>query len=965
MRYPLIFTYIALLLTREVASGQYFETGEDPASLKWLQIKTNHFTVIYPEKYSKGGIAYARSFDNAYLKLVSLFPEKKFRIPVVIHNYTINSNGYVAWAPRRIELYPTPEQNTIPLATEKQLTIHELAHVFQMESLNNGFSKIMTLFFGEQFTGIVASLLPQWFLEGDAVFAESALTESGRGRSPSFLKQFKAITVENSNLYKYDKIINGSFKDYVPDYYESGYQMVSWAMAKYDHQIWNKVLNYTSDQPFTLNPVNISLSQNIGLKKKTLYKETFDTLKTLWTKDISENNATGYESLNPEKRGKYINYYSPLFIRPDSIIAIKTSLSDPPEFVLIDPTKKTEKVLHTPGRMYPWVLSYSNGKIVWVETQPDPRWANRSYSVIKLLDIKSNLVTRLSRKTRYLSASISPDGKTVAVSENTTDNINSIVFINVSTGTILYSVPSPENAYLQRPQWSENGKEITVISLTEEGEGIISYSFITRKWDVLIKAGRDDLQSTLLRNDSLFFISSRSGTDNIYVETAGKKITKLTRSRFGTIDLSLSRNKVYFSDYSSSGNSICSTNLTGYSVKPVESTSSSTFLINRINLKTQAADRESGNVYTPEPYRKWQHLFRFHSWMPFYADIETIKSDPASVRPGISIMTQNQLSTLISSVGYEYSRENNHVFHSRITWKGWYPVFESQIDYGNDPLIDHHGESVENPLTINPDLRFSNTVFVPLTFSSGEFSEYLQPSFKADYRNKYIYIREDGTYDYGQTIMSGRLYFSNSYRFALRDIYPRWAQAIDFSYLFAPFDKNIYGTSISMKTSFYFPGFLPNNGIKFRYQIERQKPVKYLMGNLIDFPRGYKNLYAKELDFFSVDYAMPLAYPDFNISSLLYLKRIRSSLFYDYATGPGNSIYQNTSAGIVPLSNQNSKESLKSFGIELMTDFHVLRIPFMISGGVQASWKSINVNPSFALLFSIDLFGMSIGRNPM
>ena len=41
--------------------------------------------------------------------------------------------------------------------------------------------------------------------------------------------------------------------------------------------------------------------------------------------------------------------------------------------------------------------------------------------------------------------------------------------------------------------------------------------------------------------------------------------------------------------------------------------------------------------------------------MPFYADIEEIKADPASVRPGISLMTQNHLSTLISTIGYEYS----------------------------------------------------------------------------------------------------------------------------------------------------------------------------------------------------------------------------------------------------------------------------------------------------------------------
>ena len=35
----------------------------------------------------------------------------------------------------------------------------------------------------------------------------------------------------------------------------------------------------------------------------------------------------------------------------------------------------------------------------------------------------------------------------------------------------------------------------------------------------------------------------------------------------------------------------------------------------------------------------------------------------------------------------------------------------------------------------------------------------------------------------------------------------------------------------------------------------------------------------------------------------------------------------------------NYNESFKSFGFELLADFHILRIPFMISGGVQTAWK--------------------------
>src|ERR1035437_6781792 len=130
MKHSLLFLYTVLLFSVQTVSAQYYETGQDPASLKWKQIKTGRFTVIYPENYGPGGIMYAKSLEESYSKLLSLFPEKKFKIPVVIHNFTIQSNGYVAWAPKRIELYPTPDQNSIPLAAETQLTVHELSVVF-------------------------------------------------------------------------------------------------------------------------------------------------------------------------------------------------------------------------------------------------------------------------------------------------------------------------------------------------------------------------------------------------------------------------------------------------------------------------------------------------------------------------------------------------------------------------------------------------------------------------------------------------------------------------------------------------------------------------------------------------------------------------------------------------------------------------------------------------------------------
>ena len=234
MKKKLIFSFLVILFNMLKASAQYYDTGQDPASLKWLQIKTGRFTIIYPESYRAIGPEYAKSLEDAYLRLTTLFPEKKIKIPVVIHNYSIRSNGYVAWAPKRMELYPTPEQNGIPMAPEKQLAIHELTHVFQMETLNQSFTRGMSFLLGQQAIGVVSALLPMWLLEGDAVFAETMLTTSGRGRAASFQKQLKAVITDADKKYKYDKILNGSYKDFVPDYYASGYQMAARAMLKSD-----------------------------------------------------------------------------------------------------------------------------------------------------------------------------------------------------------------------------------------------------------------------------------------------------------------------------------------------------------------------------------------------------------------------------------------------------------------------------------------------------------------------------------------------------------------------------------------------------------------------------------------------------------------------------------------------------------------------------------------------------------
>jgi hypothetical protein len=55
-------------------------------------------------------------------------------------------------------------------------------------------------------------------------------------------------------------------------------------------------------------------------------------------------------------------------------------------------------------------------------------------------------------------------------------------------------------------------------------------------------------------------------------------------------------------------------------------------------------------------------------------------------------------------------------------------------------------------------------------------------------------------------------------------------------------------------------------------------------------------------------------------------------------------------------------EDFKSYGVQLLSDFYFLRIPYMISAGVETTFRSFDQLPYFRLLFNIDIYGMSIGK---
>ena len=85
--------------------AQYFSTGTDPGNIKWREIRTENFQLIFPAEYEQNALRLANVFEQVYALGYKTLDHPPRKISVIIHTHTTNSNGLVAWSPKRMESY--------------------------------------------------------------------------------------------------------------------------------------------------------------------------------------------------------------------------------------------------------------------------------------------------------------------------------------------------------------------------------------------------------------------------------------------------------------------------------------------------------------------------------------------------------------------------------------------------------------------------------------------------------------------------------------------------------------------------------------------------------------------------------------------------------------------------------------------------------------------------------------------
>jgi hypothetical protein len=925
--------------------SQFYVTGQDPASIKWKQIETPHFKLIFPDSFSGKANNYANLLEKSFKNAQLLYPNIKGKLPVIIHNYSMISNGYVSWAPKRIELYPLPGQTNLPDNPSWLLVMHEVTHVGEISSLIKGDTKFLSVLFGEQVVGVASSLLPDWSLEGDAVFSETLFSNSGRGRSTGFMQAEKSICLDQSKMYSYSKMLFGSYNNFTPDQYVYGYLMMDYMRSKYPG-FWEKNVDFTGKHSLLILPTNLMLRSKLHINKNCLYHLAVDSAKARWINETREYNAISYKSLVPVRKHDYSSYLSPFITEDGKIIALKSSLSDPDHFVGIDTLNLKEKNLGTVGYVYPSIFSYSMGKIVWSQTMPDKRWDNRNFSVIKIMDVKTGKTREISPFTRYSAPAISHDTSLIAAVNTSLDLSTSLVIIDPVSGKIKDEIQAPSHVFLQRPEWSSDDRSVVVVTLSDEGEGISCYDREKGVWQCLIKPTHTDIEKAELDNGTLFFLMQDKYSVNVYSLSHGGDFRQVTFSRLGISSFSFSENHLIFSDYSKDGFNVSSLSLDSLNVSG--KILSENTLFNHITNPLSPDPSDTIN-YEIKRYSLLAHPFNFHSWAPLYYNADNILSGNVSIAPGFTLFSQNDLSTVISSFGYEHQRGID-LLHTSVTFEGIYPIITAGIRYGNSYL----SHLFDNINTIHSRSYYLN-VTIPVFYQYNKFRQLFTISAGINYLDDYYSTFDNQINKNNYSVFTPRLYTYNLFQMAPRDIYPRWGQVFSAQKSYVINSKDSYSDLSGFTGILFFPGLFRNNSTMVTVGYETQLPLKkYIFNNLNSFSRGYNGFVSAEMTKVAADYTFPVLYPDLSARSIIYLKRVRGNIFYDWLLSHGTV---DQAAG-----DYNKKAAtFSSSGAELLADFYLLRIPYEISSGVRYGYK-IESGASFTeFVFSVNIYGSTLG----
>lgn len=996
---------VAFFLLQAGARAQIFTQGSDPGNLRWMQMETPYYKVIYPVGTDSLARVYGTLLEQyraATGRSIGAAPGEfsRGRIPVILHTHFGIPNASMFWAPRRMDVFTVQDPyGGDPTPWERILTTHEPRHASQLQPGYRGKWRFINYLVGEVWPAAVWALYPSQALsEGDAVAFETAATPGGRARTADFLNYYR-VAFDQGDFRNWHRWRYGSFRYEASDYYGLGYLTVAGMRYFYDDPLYMKeYFDHILKHPFSIGNMQKTARKASGKRFKETFSDITARFNDLWQAEaLTRAPFLETEQLTPDTYFA-TDYTSLVGAGPGRFYAVRSGKSSAARLVRFQDGVETDEgpfPAHASALFYDPVRE----RLYWSETVSDTRWTLASTSRIRYVSTRDHRQHDLTAEGRLYNPQPSPDGSRIAVVEYPWEGGSRVLVLSADNGTVLQRFIVPDGVQATESAWM--GDALYVAGVAEEGTGLWRIAPDGAWTAVLSPSVQKIRRLNSDGNGRLTFVSDRNGANEFYSfcpETG--ELLQQTSLRYGGEDFAADGEWLYLVSQTLSGKKLfrvrgsdCLNRSVRFDeVRPCpveEALTAQEKALSPDGSLVEAVDTASFS--TPRRYWKAPGLFRIHSWAPVYFNYDQIASmsldfsyETASL--GITGLFQNDLGTSEGYIGYSAHPDPDtttpwrHSFHAKWTYTGLYPVLEAslgvndetshqynllQIASGEEMISGSASHDITQPLVVG-----SVSAYLPLNFSKGGRSRGIVPRLGISVSNSRYQsgvLRMDHTVSFPGAIAPYQFLGSEPGRNALlaavtgsvraysmlgkgkSQVYPRLGIGAETGFRLRPGLTGVFAPSAYGYLYGYLPGLTPVQGLRWtllgQWMDKRTAPLAENAVSIV--PRGFS---ATEANYFAAatsrqfKFTADYAIP-FYIGDLSFLSPV--AYIKNMLAIPHMDVML-CGGGEAPGTDVPSGLSLISAGADLTVVLgNLLWFPFDCSLGVSLNWLG---GPHYSLL---------------
>lgn len=884
--------------------------------MKWSTIRTPDVRMIYPDTVAGLAMRTLHCIRTVQPYISHGFRHGPMRIPFVMHPENFRSNGLVMYLPKRVEFLTSPAIEGYSMPWFKQLVAHEYRHAVQYNNLNRGVIRALSYLLGQQGSTIGLLCMPIWAMEGDAVMSETQMSSYGRGLQPSFTMAYRAMGNIAHRKRNIDKWFCGSYREFIPDHYQLGYQICTYAYTYYGENIWDKVAWYGSRNPYVIATTRAALGKFYRTDVRVLFRNTFDDLNAFWDAlPKMEDSARPLTSL-PE--GNHTTYRWPLALGDGTVLAVKTDFDRPSRFVRIDERTGDEQTICHTGALSTRP-SLGNGRVWWTEYRRSKLFEQRVNSQLcymNLADCRPRTVNRVRRALYPTSA-----GDDFGWVEYNPDGGYTVVVDRAGGETQRFE--APDGAEIHGLAWDDLTVAWYVIVTDDSGMWLARID--RERLHPITESAYVTLSNLRAADGRLYYGSIASGRDEVHCyDLMARREYRITTSAYGSFDPAPAGERVLATTYDRLGYRVARQAADSALIPvvpeklPVNRVNPPRIGWNVVNLDTvrftTADSTAQRGKFRKKRYRKVPNLINVHSWMPVaFNPFDAVDEHNIDLNVGVTLLSQNLLSNTEAYASYGWNRAEGSIVNLGVRYFGLGVRFDVDASYGGNQLF--YSLAAYDPRTGDPvyqkrpapDKYYSVglSATLPLYFQRGYHTRMLSLSTgwnfsngmvadldKIEWKDGGIHNIERIGFRKGLHKLSFGAGYSDQVQLAHRDFAPRWGYTLSANYTFNPSNRH-FSDLISLFGQVYLPGAAAHHSLRVAANYQTSiggyqfpagyAPLSYKSTRLI--PRGYSSadIVSNDYTAASVDYQLPMWHPEGGIGSVIYFKRVRLNVGGDYA----------------------------------------------------------------------------------